>query len=143
MDSILYNYAMALVGKPYIWGGQGPDGFDCSGLCIELYQSGGVLPHRFDTTAQGLYNRFSQPSEGVHLTAPRFGALSFYGRSIRQITHVAFCLDHWRVLDAGGGNSSTTTAERAAEQDAMVRIRPLNYRKDRVGLLLPVSPLFL
>jgi cell wall-associated NlpC family hydrolase len=30
----LVQVAMALVGKPYVWGGTGPDGFDCSGLTL-------------------------------------------------------------------------------------------------------------
>jgi len=30
----LVQVAMAQVGKPYVWGGTGPDGFDCSGLTL-------------------------------------------------------------------------------------------------------------
>lgn len=34
--------AMTVLGAPYVWGGQGPDVFDCSGLIIWAYQQ--VLP---------------------------------------------------------------------------------------------------
>ena len=35
-------YALAQVGKPYIWGGVGPTGYDCSGLTSMAYKSVGV-----------------------------------------------------------------------------------------------------
>ena len=40
------SYARAQIGKPYILGGTGPDGYDCSGLVMMAYQSAGVsVPH--------------------------------------------------------------------------------------------------
>jgi cell wall-associated NlpC family hydrolase len=36
------NYAEAQIGKPYLWGGTGPDAFDCSGLVLMAYRSAGV-----------------------------------------------------------------------------------------------------
>jgi cell wall-associated NlpC family hydrolase len=40
------QYALAQLGKPYKWGGTGPDSFDCSGLAMRAYESAGVgLPH--------------------------------------------------------------------------------------------------
>jgi peptidoglycan DL-endopeptidase CwlO len=36
------NYAQAQLGKPYLWGGTGPDAFDCSGLLLMAYRSAGV-----------------------------------------------------------------------------------------------------
>jgi cell wall-associated NlpC family hydrolase len=35
-------YAEAQIGKPYVWGGTGPDGFDCSGLVMMAYRAAGV-----------------------------------------------------------------------------------------------------
>ncbi|WP_052509394.1 C40 family peptidase [Kitasatospora griseola] len=35
-------YALAQLGKPYLWGGTGPDAFDCSGLTSQAWQSAGV-----------------------------------------------------------------------------------------------------
>jgi cell wall-associated NlpC family hydrolase len=34
-------YATAQVGKPYIWGGTGPKGYDCSGLLYMAYRNAG------------------------------------------------------------------------------------------------------
>ncbi len=36
------NYAEAQIGKPYLFGGTGPDAFDCSGLVMMAYRAGGV-----------------------------------------------------------------------------------------------------
>ncbi len=36
------NFALAAVGKPYVWGATGPDTFDCSGLMLRAFQKAGV-----------------------------------------------------------------------------------------------------
>jgi peptidoglycan DL-endopeptidase CwlO len=35
-------FAEAQIGKPYLWGGTGPDAFDCSGLVMMAYRAAGV-----------------------------------------------------------------------------------------------------
>jgi peptidoglycan DL-endopeptidase CwlO len=40
------RFAYAQLGKRYQWGGEGPDGYDCSGLTAAAWRAGGVtLPH--------------------------------------------------------------------------------------------------
>jgi len=39
---IAISYAVAQLGKPYIWGGIGPVGYDCSGLVMMAYRAAGI-----------------------------------------------------------------------------------------------------
>src|SRR5213079_460235 len=40
------RYALAQLGKPYVFGAAGPDAFDCSGLTMAAWAAAGVaLPH--------------------------------------------------------------------------------------------------
>ncbi|SDG90133.1 Transglycosylase SLT domain-containing protein [Sinosporangium album] len=38
----ILDYALAQRGKPYIWGGTGPDGYDCSGIIYMAYRQAGL-----------------------------------------------------------------------------------------------------
>src|SRR4051812_3635035 len=40
--SVAIRYALAQVGKPYVWGATGPDSYDCSGLVQRSYAMAGV-----------------------------------------------------------------------------------------------------
>ena len=36
------QFALAALGKPYVWGATGPDTFDCSGLILRAFQAAGI-----------------------------------------------------------------------------------------------------
>ncbi len=134
MKDILMQYAMQFVGLPYRWGGDDTiDGFDCSGLAIELLRSVGVLQGKFDYTAASLQNIFKD-----NPCQPQFGALAFFGKE--GVGHVGFCLNETLMLEAGGGDSSTITRAIAAKQNAYVRIRPVRSRSDYKGCYMPKYP---
>lgn len=130
---LLIDYALQLVGLPYRWGGDDTiEGFDCSGLAQELLASVGFDPPG-DQTAEGLRQHFME--HGRPLNMPQVGALVFYGKE--KATHVAFCVDFFRIIEAGGGGSKTISEKAAADQNAYVRIRPWNHRKDILGIYMP------
>ena len=66
--------ALAYLGTPYVWGGDDPSGFDCSGFVIECLKSAGLLNESDDFTADGLLKRFKDRV----VDKPCEGALLFY-----------------------------------------------------------------
>jgi cell wall-associated NlpC family hydrolase len=131
----LLLYAQSYLGVPYVWGGHNRfTGLDCSGYIQLVLRSVGEDPDG-DQTAQTLYNHFRQV--GSIYSSPKQGALVFYGKSEKAITHVALAIDNSRVIEAGGGGSNHKTLEACRKSGACVRIRPVNHRKDLVAIVMP------
>lgn len=131
-------YALSLLGTPYFFGGDDPiSGFDCSGLACELLRSTGVVPYNFRANAQGIFDLFEKNSAS---NTVGLGTLAFYGEKYNAITHVAFCLDSDSMIESGGGDSHTTSAESAIQKNAFVKIRPIKYRRDFLLTLKPCYP---
>jgi len=136
MDKLI-DYAMSFVGKPYEWGSDGPDTFDCSGLVQEIVASAGADP-KGDQTAQDLFNYYSTngktPVFGKQIT----GALLFFGQSHKKITHVAFALDQYRMIEAGNGGRDVKTLKDAKRKRAFVRVRLIKSRSDLFATIKPL-----
>jgi cell wall-associated NlpC family hydrolase len=76
--SAAVNFARAQLGKPYRWGGAGPDSYDCSGLTMMAWRQGGVsLPH----SSQAQYSGTTH----VPLSAVQPGDLIFYYSDIHHV----------------------------------------------------------
>lgn len=65
------EYAAEQIGKPYAWGAEGPDSYDCSGLTSQAWASGGVTIPR---TSQEQWRQL----ERVPIRAMRPGDLIIY-----------------------------------------------------------------
>ncbi len=129
------SYCEQYLGRPYIWGRNGPDAFDCSGYAQWVLNALGIDPPA-DQSAQALFDHVSKTEHGT-AADPGCGCLVFYGAHARGISHVAVCLDSNDVIEAGGGGRSTTNRVIAWFKRAKVRIRQLDYRPDRVDVLRP------
>jgi cell wall-associated NlpC family hydrolase len=84
------QFALAQVGKPYSWGGSGPDSYDCSGLTSSAWAAAGVyLPHN-----SGM--QYSATSR-VSRSALQPGDLVFFGSPIH---HVGMYIGNGQMVDA-------------------------------------------
>ena len=89
------DYALAQLGKPYVWGGNGPDGYDCSGLVQQAYERAGIdLPRVADDQYAA-----TTPISSADL---RRGDLIFWSDSSRAsgIHHVAIYLGGGSYVEA-------------------------------------------
>ena len=132
---ILTEYALSFAGTPYIYGGKNRlIGIDCSGLVEELLKSAGADPTGVQNS-QMLYNILKDST-----CKRQPGALAFYGKSLNEISHVAMMIDYYRIIEAGGGDHTTTSFEEAKKRGAMVRVRPVDHRADLQVILWPKYP---
>lgn len=138
----LIAYARSFLGVPYIFGGNSRGGMDCSGFICEVLRKPGLIGGKEDLSAQGLYEKFKPIGMPLGSMKRKFpaGTLTFYGRDIDQITHVALVIDWFSVIESGGGDGTTTTVEAARAANAGVRERGIDQRKDLVAAVLPRYP---
>ncbi|PZG22294.1 glycoside hydrolase [Micromonospora craterilacus] len=72
------TFACAQIGKPYSWGAEGPNAYDCSGLTLAAWARAGVaLPHNAA--------RQRQVTASVSRSALRPGDLVFYYRDLHHV----------------------------------------------------------
>ncbi|MBT2382023.1 C40 family peptidase [Streptomyces sp. ISL-11] len=83
-------YAYEQIGKPYVWGSEGPDSFDCSGLTSQAWaHAGDVIPR----TSQEQWKSLPK----VPLSQLRPGDLVVY---FQGATHVALYIGDGMVIQA-------------------------------------------
>ncbi|MCE5245081.1 MAG: GH25 family lysozyme [Syntrophobacteraceae bacterium] len=121
--------------KPYVWGTDGPDTFDCSGLAQFFLALVGLDPPG-DQTASDLYRHFSTSRNGRPVATAECGCLVFYGRH-SKVGHVGICLDEKEMIEAGGGGPEITSVALAKQHNAEVRIANINRRDDIVAIIRP------
>lgn len=131
---LVVEVAKHYLGTFYRWGGDDPDGFDCSGFVIECLRSAGVLPRKGDWTAEMLALDFGW--QRLEQTVDQ-GDLVFWHNRAGRIIHVEICLNDYLAIGASGGGSKTTTIEKAMQHNAFIKIRPIRSRPSIWGFVNP------
>lgn len=125
------------LGTPYIWGGDDPSGFDCSGYVIEILQSVGVLPRSGDWSAAGLWDLFKQGRRDLYSDYTAGDLIFWRARESDHIIHIEMLVDGTRSIGAQGGGSSNLTTADAWRKNSYIKIRPFASRAFMAGILNP------
>ena len=94
LAAVAFAKVQVLARKPYVWGAQGPNSFDCSGLVYAAYKAAGLDWPNWDRLNAALYAGYTKH---VSLTELAPGDLLFYSYkgTISTIHHI--------TIYAGGG----------------------------------------
>ncbi|ABW12486.1 NLP/P60 protein [Parafrankia sp. EAN1pec] len=111
------QFACTQIGKPYVWGGNGDPGFDCSGLTYAAYAAAGIDIPR---TAQTQHDAGPPLPAGTPLEP---GDLVFFGTQ-RNIHHVGISLGGTIMIDAPDFGRSVTIRDFQAFPDYAGASRP-------------------
>jgi cell wall-associated NlpC family hydrolase len=110
------EYARAQLGKPYVWGAEGPDAFDCSGLTMMAYRTVGIsLPHY----AADQWNSLPRVLPGQEQP----GDLVFFEMKPDGPGHVGIFIGNGQMIEA-------------PNHTAPIRVSTVN-RLDRIGYARP------
>ena len=92
-------FAFAQLGKPYIYGGNGPVGYDCSGLALASWESVGV------TFARVADDQYDTAGVAMSMSDLQAGDLVFWGTDESDwttVNHTAIYVGGGRIVEATG-----------------------------------------
>ncbi|WP_386081759.1 C40 family peptidase [Vreelandella sp. F11] len=97
--ALILSHAQQAIGTPYRFGGNTPDGLDCSGLVEMTYRAAGIrVPRTADEQFRAL-----PPAN-----APRPGDLLFFGDR-RKATHVGIYRGNGQMIHAPGNGRAVVS----------------------------------
>ena len=105
LAAVEYAKRQVLAKKPYVWGTQGPNSFDCSGLVYAAYKSAGLGWPNWDRLNSALYSTYTKH---VSLSELQPGDLLFYSYkgTISTIHHITIYAGNgmmWEAHSKKGG----------------------------------------
>lgn len=112
--------ALAQVGRPYVWGGTGAQGLDCSGLIWRAFLTAGILLPKNSRAQRKIGRRV--PREELR----RADLLAAISRGPRRTSHVALALSSDEVVHAC---SELMVVRRESLSDFEQRYRLLSVRR--------------
>jgi cell wall-associated NlpC family hydrolase len=110
-------FAFQQLGKPYIWGGNGPVGYDCSGLALASWSQGAGV-----SFARVANDQYETAGGVVALSTLQAGDLVFWGSSQTDWTsvyHVALYVGGNRIVEATGDQVQLNTLDQWGSSDVM------------------------
>ncbi|MFJ1697682.1 NlpC/P60 family protein [Streptomyces sp. NPDC088252] len=123
------RYAIGQIGKPYVWGAEGPDSFDCSGLTSQAWaKAGRAIPR----TSQEQWGQLPK----VPLNALRPGDLVIY---FPKATHVALYIGNGLVVQAPRPGSQVKVSP-VASNPLLGAVRPDPQSEPLSAYQLPQLP---
>lgn len=104
LAAVAYAKKQVQARKPYIWGTQGPNSFDCSGLVYAAYKSAGLGWPNWDRLNSALYAGYTYH---VPLTSLQPGDLLFYSYkgTISTIHHITIYAGNGMMWEANSKNT--------------------------------------
>ena len=110
-------FATAQLGVPYLWGGTGDGGYDCSGLVQAAYRTAGIdLPR----VAQDQFDAGPMVPDGSPVEP---GDLVFFGASVDAVEHVGMYVGGGEMIDAPY-TGTVVRFDRAGQPDLVGVTRP-------------------
>ncbi|CAB5002369.1 MAG: NlpC/P60 family protein [Actinobacteria bacterium] len=104
LKAVEYAKKQVLARKPYVWGTQGPNTFDCSGLVYAAYKFAGLDWPNWDRLNSALYSGYTKH---VSLNALEPGDLLFYSYkgTISTIHHITIYAGNGMMWEANSKNA--------------------------------------
>ena len=93
-------FAKTLLGKPYVWGAQGPNGFDCSGFTYYVFKNSAGITLPRTSSEQSKYGT------AVSKSNLKAGDLVFFdtvGANNGVVTHVGLYIGDGQIIHAASG----------------------------------------
>ena len=93
--SDLETYSKSLLNTPYLWGGRGPFGIDCSGFSQLIFRLCGIKLPR-DAYQQAELGEIIKPTKSIK------GDLAFFENNMGKINHVGIVLEKNKIIHSSG-----------------------------------------
>jgi peptidoglycan DL-endopeptidase CwlO len=131
-------FAQQQIGKPYLWGGTGPDAFDCSGLVMMAYQAAGVTIPR---TSQAEWSWGPQIQAGHEEP----GDLVFFAGSDGTAAapgHVGLVIGGGKMIEAYATGYPIRIASYGTASSPAGDAKPVGFTRPwaHAGVVLPGGP---
>lgn len=104
----IISYAKKFLGKPYVWGAQGPSSFDCSGFTYYIFKNKAGITLPRNSTAQSSYGTYISKSN------IKAGDLLFFdtnGSNNGVVSHVGLYIGNGQMIHASYSQGKIVTVD--------------------------------